>query len=73
MTIRVYRSSRAETIPRDFLGLSFETATLIKNNAGVNGYFFAPADTQLVTIFEDLGMRNLRIGGDSVDTTATPS
>ncbi len=73
VTLNVYPDARIKAVPHDFLGLSFETATLINNNAGVNGYLFDSTDTQLLTLFKNLAIRNLRIGGDSVDTTATPS
>ncbi|HEY9534816.1 MAG TPA: hypothetical protein VIQ77_09780 [Mucilaginibacter sp.] len=54
-------------IPDDFLGLSFETGSVRKNNANVKGYFFSPQNTQAKNIFKLLGIRNLRIGGGSVD------
>jgi hypothetical protein len=33
----------------------------------VAGYLFSPANTSLVTLFRNLGLRNLRIGGGTVD------
>ena len=54
-------------IPQNFSGLSFERGTLNFNNAGVNGYLFSPLDVQLVTLFQNLGIHNLRVGGGSVD------
>lgn len=60
-------------IPADFSGLSFETASLRYDNAGVNGYFFDSTNTQLLTLFRELGIKNLRIGGASVDSITTPS
>ncbi|HZC27126.1 MAG TPA: hypothetical protein VE287_08875, partial [Actinopolymorphaceae bacterium] len=54
-------------IPRDFAGLSFERGPLTSGNAGVPGYFFSAANTELVTLFRNAGIRNLRIGGGSVD------
>ena len=54
-------------VPDDFAGLSFERGPLTAGNAGVAGYLFSPANASLVTLFRNLGLRNLRIGGGSVD------
>ena len=54
-------------IPSDFLGLSFETGNLQSNGVGVVGYMFDSTNTQLVTLFTNVGIKNLRIGGTSVD------
>ena len=54
-------------VPDDFAGLSFERGPLNPGNAGVAGYLFSPANHSLVTLFRNLGLRNLRIGGGSVD------
>ncbi len=54
-------------IPPDFLGLSFETGNLLSNGVGVAGYMFDSTNTQLVTLFTNIGIKNLRIGGTSVD------
>ena len=54
-------------VPDDFAGLSFERGPLSPGNAGVAGYLFSPANSSLVTLFRNLGLRNLRIGGGSVD------
>ena len=54
-------------IPDDFAGLSFERGPLNPGNAGVAGYLFSPANHSLVTLFRNLGLHNLRIGGGSVD------
>jgi hypothetical protein len=54
-------------IPDDFAGLSFERGPLNPGNAGVAGYLFSPANDSLLTLFRNLGLRNLRIGGGSVE------
>jgi hypothetical protein len=54
-------------IPDDFAGLSFERWPLNAGNAGVTGYLFSPGNDSLVTLFRNLGLRNLRVGGGSVD------
>ncbi|HUL24310.1 MAG TPA: hypothetical protein VLW44_00865 [Streptosporangiaceae bacterium] len=54
-------------IPGDFAGLSFERGPLGPGNAGVSGNLFNPADNSLVTLFRNLGLGSLRIGGSTVD------
>ena len=60
-------SGTGAVIPDDFIGESFETASLQSGNAGVKGNFFDSSNTQLVTLFRELGIKSLRIGGASVD------
>lgn len=55
-------------IPANFLGLSFETANLKSNGVGVAGYMFDSSDTQMITLFTNMGIKHLRIGGTSTDT-----
>jgi hypothetical protein len=54
-------------VPADFAGLSFERGPLATGNAGVSGNVFRPANTSLVTLFRNLGLGNLRVGGGTVD------
>jgi hypothetical protein len=54
-------------IPADFAGLSFEVGPLVPGNAGVRGYLFRPGNTELITLFHNTGLGNLRVGGGSVD------
>jgi hypothetical protein len=67
VTIRVDGEHAGPVVPHDFAGLGFERGPLNSGNAGVAGYLFSPASESLVTIFRNLGLRNLRIGGGSVD------
>ncbi|HEX3626056.1 MAG TPA: glycosyl hydrolase family 79 C-terminal domain-containing protein, partial [Verrucomicrobiae bacterium] len=67
VTVTVGTQLPGAAIPSDFLGLSFETGNLAYNGAGVSGYMFDSTNAQLVTLFTNLGIRNLRIGGISVD------
>ncbi|HEX3627168.1 MAG TPA: hypothetical protein VH280_17305 [Verrucomicrobiae bacterium] len=63
------------TVPSDFGVFSFETASLRYGSKGYNpnGYFFNATNAQLLTLFHNLGVRGLRIGGDSVDSSYFPS
>ena len=67
VTITIDARHRGLAVPDDFAGLSFERGTLNSGNAGVAGYLFSPGNNSLVTLFRNLGLRSLRIGGGSVD------
>src|SRR5450432_2005003 len=67
LTIAIDPEHPGPVVPADFAGLSFERGPLNPGNAGVEGYLFSPANTSLVTLFRNMGLRNLRIGGGSVD------
>ncbi len=67
VTITVNAGHPGPVVPADFAGLSFERGPLNPGNAGVSGNLFAPANTSLVTLFQNLGLGSLRIGGGTVD------
>jgi hypothetical protein len=54
-------------VPADFAGLSFEIGTQRAGRGGVAGYIFSPTNTPVVTLFQNVGVRSLRIGGGTVD------
>jgi hypothetical protein len=64
-------------IPDDFIGLSFETSIILPNpNKIPHGkpfYFFSPANQRLISIFKNLGIKNLRVGGGTVDSLFRPA
>ncbi len=65
--LTVDTASREFAIPNDFVGLGFETKSMAPNTYGVSGYFFAPTNTQLITLFQNIGIKNIRVGGGTVD------
>lgn len=67
--IRIVVDTRARGtfIPAHFIGLSFGTATEKPGDRGIPGHLFRPANKDLVTLFREMGIRNLRLGGVSVD------
>ena len=67
VTIRIDAESPGPVVPDDFAGLGFERGPLNPGNAGVAGYLFRPENDSLVTLFRNMGLRNLRLGGGSVD------
>lgn len=64
------------TIPDDFIGLSFEASVLLPNRnkipRGRPFYLFSPTNKVLVAIFKNLGVKNLRTGGGTVDELPKP-
>ncbi len=67
ITITIDAEHPGLVVPDDFAGLSFERGPLTVGNAGVSGNMFSPANNSLVTLFRNLGLGNLRIGGGTVD------
>src|SRR5262249_36425492 len=67
VTITIDDEHPGPVVPGDFAGLSFERGPLNPGNAGVAGYLFSPGNSSLVTLFRDLGLGSLRVGGGSVD------
>ena len=54
-------------IPTDFTGISFETSAMLPNDRGLDGYLFGSFNKQLVMLFQNTAIRNLRFGGCTVD------
>jgi hypothetical protein len=67
VTITIDAEHPGPVVPDDFAGLSFERGPLNPGHAGVGDYLFSPANNSLAALFRNLGLRNLRIGGGSVD------
>jgi hypothetical protein len=67
VTITIDAGRPGPVVPGDFAGLSFERGPLNRGNAGVSGNVFSPANNSLITLFRNLRLGNLRIGGGTVD------
>ncbi len=70
--ITVEPKSAGATNSPDFIGLSYEMSTV---DAAANGeHFFSPANKPLVNMFRRLGVRSLRVGGNTAerDTVKIP-
>jgi hypothetical protein len=67
VTVTIDAGHPGPVVPGDFAGLSFERGPLNPGNAGVSGNIFSPASKSLVTLFRNLGLGSLRIGGGTVD------
>lgn len=67
VTITVNTASREFAIPENFVGLGFEAKSVLPNAYGVKGYFFTPKNAQLITLFRNIGVREIRVGGGTAD------
>lgn len=66
VTVTVDPASKTYTIPDDYIGLSFETADILPGADGTYKYF-RPDNAALISIFKTIGIKNLRIGGNTSD------
>ena len=61
VTVRIQPPTVSARIPDDFIGLSFEITNLLPEKNG--RYQFRAENRQLVTLFREAGIKNLRVGG----------
>ncbi len=80
VSINVYTQNPGILIPNDFSGISLEMGSLRSGNGGTNGYMFddtttwpVPQHQQVYYLFKELGIKNIRVGGGSVDMNIVPS
>jgi hypothetical protein len=66
VTITVDKEAAGIAIPDDFMGLSFESAAILPDSNGHHPYF-RPDNRALIELFKTLGIKNLRIGGNTSD------
>jgi hypothetical protein len=68
VTVTLDTKNPGAAIPPDFSGLSFEAAILLANENGVR--YFRPDNLPLINLFHTLGIKSLRIGGNTSDRDA---
>ena len=61
-------SASQTPLPQDFAGLSFETQLALPNADGI--HYFRPDNQPLINLFKTLGIKHLRIGGNTADNPA---
>jgi hypothetical protein len=66
VTDRVDLTAAGSPIPDDFAGLSYETKRELPDADGK--YYFDPQNAPLIKLFRTLDLKNLRIGGNTVDS-----
>jgi hypothetical protein len=69
-SVQVTTQQPGPDISPTMLGLSYETSLLYPRTNGVR--YFRPDNKPLVRLFQTLGVKHLRIGGNSVDTAQFP-
>ena len=67
ITLSVNTAPHGYVVPADFVGLGFETKSVLPNTYGVSGYFFSPDNRQLIRLFQNAGIKHIRVGGGTVD------
>lgn len=60
-------NAREYAIPPDFAGLGFETKSVVADTYGVRGHLFSSKNSQLITLFRNMGIKHIRVGGGTVD------
>src|ERR1017187_5323229 len=70
VTVTLSPSNPGATISSDFSGLSYEEQDLVP----VSGvYYFVKTNQPLITLFNTLGVKSLRIGGNTADSGTLPA
>jgi Glycosyl hydrolase family 79 C-terminal beta domain len=70
VSVQLDSSASGPTIPDDYLGFSFEMQELLPDAQGKRK--FEPANRALVDLFKQLGVRSLRVGGNTADRPTVP-
>jgi len=65
LTISIDTSHPGAAISPDFPGLSFELTQLLPGPDGLR--YFRPDNTHLINLFRTMGIKNLRVGGNTAD------
>jgi hypothetical protein len=65
VTVTVDQTSTGQTISPSFQGLSYETLLIFPDSSG--NFLFSGTNTPLINMFKTLGIKSLRIGGNSAD------
>jgi hypothetical protein len=70
IAVNITTNKPGQNISEESVGLSYETKQLLPDENGV--HYFSQDNTSLLKMFKTLGVRNLRIGGNSVDASNIP-
>jgi hypothetical protein len=69
-TVVIDTQAPGARIPDDFSGLSFETETLLPDKTGA--HYFGATNSSLAETVRNLGVKSLRIGGNTADRPTLP-
>jgi hypothetical protein len=70
VTVTVDSTVPGQPVAGGFSGLSFEMKYVLPDTNG--NYFFSPSNRPLVALFRTLGVKNLRVGGNTADRPTVP-
>jgi hypothetical protein len=70
VTILVNPSQAGPSIPSSFAGLSYEIALVLPGSNG--NYYFSADNKALVKMFRTLGIKSLRVGGNTAERETVP-
>src|SRR5258708_2120191 len=65
VSMTIDQSTTGQMVSTDFQGLSYETLLIFPDSSG--NFLFSGTNTPLVNMFKTLGIKSLRIGGNSAD------
>src|SRR5215471_2587588 len=65
VNVTVDQTGKGQAISSDFQGLSYETLLIFPDSNG--NFLFSGSNTPLINMFKTLGIKSLRIGGNSAD------
>ena len=65
VSVTVDQTSTGQQVSSNFEGLSYETLLIFPDSSG--NFLFSGTNTPLINMFKTLGIKNLRIGGNSAD------
>ncbi len=68
--IALAAEAAAQPLPEEFSGLSFEMQRVLPERDGT--HYFRPDNAPLLTLFRTLGIRCLRVGGNTADRPTVP-
>ena len=70
VTLQVETSKPGRDVPADFCGLSYETKLALTNKTGKR--YFRPDNEALINLFRTLGIKHLRVGGNTAERASVP-
>ncbi|HZP59498.1 MAG TPA: hypothetical protein VFB27_04165, partial [Opitutaceae bacterium] len=71
VTVQADVAHPGRAVPDDFCGLSYELKLVLPNST-TGKHYFRPDNAPLVTAFHTLGVRHLRVGGNTAERATVP-
>ncbi|HEY5345422.1 MAG TPA: glycosyl hydrolase family 79 C-terminal domain-containing protein [Verrucomicrobiae bacterium] len=71
VVVQLFPQNPGAEIPADFLGLSFEMQRVLADTNG--NHYFSAENKNLIATFKTLGIKNLRVGGNTADRPTLPA